>query len=86
MGDVSPWADKIVPVNAPEEQTPTDKHRITQAITRALEVYPGPIGEVAVKYLSEYIDFGYRFQRNGLSERLVAQILGSELHHTQTTE
>lgn len=55
------------------------KIEITQAQLKATRLYPGPVGELVAKELSDYAKFGFRFDQAGFSERLLQQVLETEL-------
>ncbi|WP_037043353.1 hypothetical protein [Pseudonocardia halophobica] len=50
--------------------------RIRRAAGVALDRYPGPVGQLIAAELLDYADQGWRGDAEGLSERLVADLLG----------
>ncbi|WP_433506834.1 hypothetical protein ACQP04_10340 [Pseudonocardia halophobica] len=50
--------------------------RIRRAAGVALDRYPGPVGRLIAAELLDYADQGWRGDAEGLSERLVADLLG----------
>ncbi|MCE0764315.1 hypothetical protein LWC35_15555 [Pseudonocardia kujensis] len=53
-----------------------DVLRIRRAVSVALDRYPGPVGRLIAAELLDYADQGWRGEAEGLSERLVADLLG----------
>jgi hypothetical protein len=47
---------------------------VREAAARALDVHPGPVGEVLARELRAYAKFGHRFGGDGLLHRLAADI------------
>jgi hypothetical protein len=50
--------------------------RIRRAVSVALDRYPGAVGQLIAAELLDYADQGWRGEAEGLSERLVADLLG----------
>jgi hypothetical protein len=46
-----------------------------QAAWQAQRRYPGPVGELIERELRAVAEFGHRFERGALSERLVEHVL-----------
>ncbi|MFR9804720.1 hypothetical protein ACL02T_20900 [Pseudonocardia sp. RS010] len=73
-----PWT----PPPAPSPLATEDVLRIRRAVAVALDRYPGPIGRLIAAELLDYADQGWRGDLEGLSERLVADLLGgAEAQH-----
>lgn len=64
--------DDPVPMNLQE------RHRMAVAVRRARTAYPGPAGEVLVRELTGWQDFGYRLGGERIVMRLVAHLLSAE--------
>ena len=47
------------------------------AAMRALQVHPGPVGELLARELRAYADFGHRFGMDGLLHRIATEIMAS---------
>ncbi|GAA4560648.1 hypothetical protein [Pseudonocardia xishanensis] len=50
--------------------------RVRRAVEAALDRYPGPVGQLVAAELLDYADQQWRGEPLGLSERLVARLLG----------
>lgn len=55
--------------------------RCRAAAGHARRVYPGPLGELVFRELSAYAEFGYRFDTDGLIQRLAAAVLALRSDH-----
>jgi hypothetical protein len=63
-----------------ERQTaPTliDRDRLNKAAERALNLYPGPVGELVHREIQAYLNFGQGFAQASLITRLVEDIVGA---------
>ena len=67
-----PWTAR--PASAPLDTE--DVLRIRRAVSVALDRYPGPVGQLIAAELLDYADQGWRGAAEGLSERMVADLLG----------
>ena len=68
VGTVGATADEFI-----------DRGRLGAAARRALELFPGPIGELISREIQAYLGFGFRFDRDGLIARLAERVLTTEL-------
>lgn len=67
---------KPVPTT-PNPPTPLgrpEKARLRRLATRATELYPGPVGELAARELLAWEEFGYRVGNGSLMHRLADDI------------
>lgn len=67
------------PWTPPPALSPLDTEdvlRIRRAAGAALDRYPGPVGQLIAAELLDYADQRWRGAAEGLSERLVADLLG----------
>jgi hypothetical protein len=55
-----------------------DPRDVEECASRALVVYPGPVGELVARELLAALNFGY-LGPGGLTERLMASITDAEL-------
>ncbi|MCE3552257.1 hypothetical protein LWC33_12405 [Pseudonocardia sp. RS11V-5] len=63
----------------PARPTPLETEdvlRVRRAVSVALDRYPGPVGQLIAAELLDYADQAWRGEPEGLSERLVADLLG----------
>ena len=51
------------------------------AIFHVTKLYPGVVGEVLAQDITDYIEFGYRFDNGSPIPRLVTEIMTSSLPH-----
>jgi hypothetical protein len=65
----------LTPQPAPPRLDTADVLRIRRAAGVALDRYPGPVGKLIAGELLDYADQGWRGDGEGLSERLVADLL-----------
>lgn len=63
-----------------------ERSRCWAAARHALRVYPGPLGELVFRELRAYADFGYRFGKDGLIQRLAATVLVTASNHRPARE
>jgi hypothetical protein len=54
-----------------------DDDRLHEAAQRALDRYPGPVGQLVHREIEAYLDFGHRFAHASLITRLVEDLLES---------
>ncbi len=71
---VENWQRGWVP-ETPGHLTWLDLRRLSTAAARARARYPGPVGELIVREIWAYTDFGYRFGNTGAVARIVAELL-----------
>lgn len=71
--DLPPAEPSRVP--PPERIGATDLTRLKLATSKAPMVYPGPVGELLARELSQWERFGYRFGNYGLIGGVVDDIL-----------
>jgi hypothetical protein len=62
-----------------------EKSRFGAAAGHAPRVYPGPLGELVFRELNAYVEFGYRFQHDGLIPRLAAEVLATRSDGDQSS-
>ncbi|WP_345378096.1 hypothetical protein [Pseudonocardia yuanmonensis] len=67
-----PWT----PRPSPSPLNTDDVLRIRRAAGVALDRYPGAVGQLIASELLDYADQGFRGDPEGLSERLIADLLG----------
>lgn len=58
-----------------------ERSRYRAAAGHARRVYPGPLGELVFRELYAYAEFGYRFGKDGLIQRLAAAVLATPTNH-----
>ncbi len=63
---------------APDCAGHVDAEQLCEAGKRALESYPGPVGELIARELEAAASFGFRFARGTLLRRLVDAILDQQ--------
>ena len=56
----------------------SDRFELHKAAIKAKLRYPGPVGELIARELDIWLQFGYRFERRGLTGRLVAHLLDED--------
>jgi hypothetical protein len=52
---------------------------VRTAALKARRLWPGPVGELVFRELTAYANFGFRFERTGLTEQLLQHVLDAEL-------
>lgn len=57
-----------------------DVQQLGLASSRARARYPGPVGELIVREIWAYTDFGYRFGCTGVVTRIVAELLADNVN------
>jgi hypothetical protein len=68
-----PWTVRPAPLPLDT----ADVLRIRRAAGAALDRHPGPVGQLVAKELLDYADQGFRGDPDGLSERLIADLLSA---------
>lgn len=73
----------IDPATMPNHHRPaplsdTDRARLDRAARRALQTYPGVVGEFLHREIRAYLDFGYRFDGQGPVLRLADAVSDSD--------
>ena len=60
-----------------DDQAPAliDHDRLHEAARRALDRYPGPVGQLLQREIQAYLEFGHRFAKASLITRLVEDLL-----------
>jgi hypothetical protein len=58
-----------------------DDDRLHEAAQRALDRYPGPVGQLVHREIQAYRDFGHRFAQTSLTTRIIEDILGASTDH-----
>ncbi|WP_214370844.1 hypothetical protein [Pseudonocardia sp. H11422] len=58
-------------------QQRADVVRIRVAAARALQVYPGPVGQLVARELYAYLELGWLLPHDGLAERIIRDVLDS---------
>jgi len=54
---------------------PVDHDRLCEAAQRALDRYPGPVGQLLQREIQAYLELGHRFAQASLITRLVEDLL-----------
>lgn len=71
---VENWQRGWVP-GTPGRLSIHDVQQLGLASSRARARYPGPVGELIVREIWAYTDFGHRFDSTGAVPRIVAELL-----------
>ena len=72
------WALLMGLAPAQDDQTapaPIDHERLYEAAQRALDRYPGPVGQLLQREIQAYLELGHRFAQASLITRLVEDLL-----------
>lgn len=74
-----PAGVSVAPTAPPPRLDHHEKMKVRAAAFRATRIYPGAVGELLARELLSLEEFGFRFDKHGLTARLVDEIMKAPL-------
>lgn len=69
----------MIETNPPEPMHSGQRAQLRATIVRVHKLYPGPTGDILAQFISDWEEFGYRFDSKGLMARFIKQVWGTKL-------